>query len=783
MKKIIIILLVLQSFTAFSQFSDNFNDGLFQSNSSSNRTVDWVGNTDDFIVNESLQLQLNSPNNQSPAQLRTQSSMISNTRWEFYVRMDFNPTASNYSRVYIVSDEENLTGDLNGLFIRIGYSDKNICLIQSQKGKNNKTLIQGEKRRLDNSSVAMNIRATLDDSGNFNLYSKLDEETSFTLEGSCTMDEITTSSWFGVVCTFTTTRNKLFFFDNFVVQDIDNDNPIEEPIDEPTPTYDLPQEGDILFSEIMANPGTGSENPEYIELYNASDKTFQLNNCLFYYGDRSYRLPDKIISPKTYFILCKTTETGWFDETVNTTGVPSFPTLANGGRLLMLENNKGELISWFEYSDSMYGDNTKKGGGWSLECKDLSNLSNTADNWSASVSETGGSPGKENSIKSTYPDSETPKILSSLLLEENKIDIAFSKPMNRSSLLKTENYFLENENYQIIDLETNYPQGTQLIIQLNKFPPKGELLELDLVGIQDLSGNKLGNNASLFVGSGYEAEKSEIIINEILFNPPTGGNEYVELYNRSDKVIDLRLLSITSRRPSDGSFNRAYPLTALPLFLYPEEYVVITKSQELVCNFFDCRDESFFLEPENMPSLANASGCAVILNNVTNEVVDEFYYSESMHSSGISNKKGVALERVSFGKATNESSNWLSASAQSKYGTPGYLNSHHLEDTAIDNVFKNTIKIEYPHINNESYGINYQLDKSGYNCRIFVYDTVGRMVDTIINNETLGSQGTIYWNGKGKSNYPLSSGIYILYMEIFDTSGNVHKFKTPITVK
>jgi len=512
MKRIIFIFLVLQSVTAFAQFSDNFNDGLFQGEM---REVNWTGDVAEFRVNEALQLQLNSSVANSPAQLRTPSSMAANTRWKFYVKMNFNPTASNYAKVYLTSDEPNLNADLNGLFVRIGYTDKNICLMRSKKGSNNSTLIAGERQRLNLTSVAVTIKATLDTDGKFNLYSRLETESDFVLEGSCDLSDIPVSNWFGLVCIFTATRSAHFFFDNFVVQDLD-----EEDLDEEDPKPDLPQEGDV-------------------------------------------------------------------------------------------------------------------------------------------------------------------------------------------------------------------------------------------------------------------------IINEILFNPPTGGNEYVELYNRSDKTFDLRYLSITSRRPSDGSFNTIYPLTASPLLLHPGEYVVVTRNRNLVCEFFDCREESLFAEPTSMPSLANTSGCAVILNNVTNEIVDQFYYSETMHSKSIpsSARKGVALERIHPDLPADEASSWASASSQSGYGTPGYINSQYSEHTGIQNPNDNFIAIEYPALGDDRYGIRYRLDKPDYNGRLFIYDAVGRKVNTVINNELLGSQGVIYWNGQSASGRKLQSGIYIVYLEIVDLSGVVHKFKTPAVVR
>jgi hypothetical protein len=774
MKKIVALFLVMQSMAAFSQFSDNFNDGLFLNGPGSNRETNWTGDVTEFIVNESLQLQLNSSASQSPSQLKTQSYIVRNTLWEFYVKMDFNPTVSNYTKIYLVSDEEDLNGDLNGLFIRIGYTSKNICLMRQQKGSNNRTLIQGVAQRLDLPSVSVNIKAVLDATGTFYLYSRLEGESSFTLEGTCSIQDIPVSAWFGIVCTFSSSRSKLFFFDDFVVKTLDGGVP--------EPVYDIPREGDILFSEIMANPGAA--NPEYVELYNATDKTFRLQDCLFYYGTSSYKLPDKPIAPHSYFVLCKTSAVAWFAEGVNVSGVSSFPTLANTGRLLMLENVQSELISWFEYSDKMYNDNTKKGGGWSLECIDLSNLSNMADNWSASMDPSGGTPGRANSIQSNRPDTEPPTVVSSSLLGNNTVEIVFSKPMNRKTLLNTNSYSIPEAAYAVTQVETNYPYANMASVQLNNFPPKGELIELVLSGLRDLSGNGLAEAKSVWIGSAFEAQESDVVINEILFNPPAGGNEYVELYNRSNKVLDLRYLSITSRRPSDGSFNKAYPLTLMPVFLYPDEYVVITKKQDLVCGFFNCRSESLFIEPESMPSLANTSGCAVILNNITNEIVDQFYYNESMHSKGLTSKKGVALEKIDFNVPSSDANNWASASTQSGYGTPGYQNSQYAK-TITDIDLKNnlSIRIEYPSENNENYGIQYYLDKAGYHCRLFVYDPMGRLVDTIANNELLERQGVFYWNGNGKTHRKLSAGVYIVYMEVFDTTGNVHSFKTPVIIK
>jgi hypothetical protein len=179
-----------------------------------------------------------------------------------------------------------------------------------------------------------------------------------------------------------------------------------------------------------------------------------------------------------------------------------------------------------------------------------------------------------------------------------------------------------------------------------------------------------------------------------------------------------------------------------------------------------------------MPVLANTSGCVVLINNKTNEVIDEFAYRENMHSAGISNKKGISLERSDFNQPTNDEDNWYSASADSGFGTPGYQNSQKTGKDGIED-----ISIIYPEFSTDNYFVHYHLDKQGYRCRAFVFDSMGRRVSIIANNELLGTEGKLLWNGKGSSNQSLVTGIYIVYVEVYNIDGNVKKFRKPVVVK
>jgi len=774
MRKIIFMLLFVAPCCVFSQISDNFNDGLFQGT----RSVSWTGDVEKFIVNSDLQLQLNAPTTGSPAQLETVSALSANAYWEWWMKLDFNPTSSNYAKVYLCSDAPDLTGDLNGLFIRVGYTNKNLCLV-SQKGKTTKILIDGIANRLSKASVSLHVQAKLDKEGTFSLYSKLDDEPGYVLEGTCSLTDVFSGGYFGMVCTFSSTRNKSFYFDDVLVRQLRDDEQDEGSGDSGNPEQpadpQLPEAGDVVFSEIMANQGSSGD--EYVELYNRSNKTFNLKNCLYFYGDKSYKLPDAVINPHDYFVLTKTTAVANFPGDIKVYGVTSFPTLANAGKLLMFGRDDGTLISWFEYSDAMYGSAEKKAGGWSLECIDLENKSNMASNWTGSDN-TGGTPGKVNSVNKVNPDTEIPTVTGIQTVSDTEVKLTFSKPMDRQTLTNNLSYTLSDNSYKITSLTPNYPQGTEITLQFNMLPPQGTLVELNLTGVKDLSGFGL-DNKTILLGSGYEASVNDIVINEILFNPPAGGNEYVEIYNRSNKAFDLRFLSITSRKPSDGSLNKLYALASTPLLLQPQQYLVITKSQDLVCSFYECRPSSTFVELSVMPSLANTSGTAVLLNNLTNEVIDEFAYNEKMHDAGISNKKGISLERVDFNQPANDPQNWHSATAASGFGTPGYQNSQYDSKTGIGE----EITISNPQISSDNYVIHYRLQTSGYRCRAYIYDMMGRKVTIVANNELLGTEGDLVWNGKKDSGQKLISGIYLLYMEVYDMNGVIKTFKKPVVVK
>jgi hypothetical protein len=273
-------------------------------------------------------------------------------------------------------------------------------------------------------------------------------------------------------------------------------------------------------------------------------------------------------------------------------------------------------------------------------------------------------------------------------------------------------------------------------------------------------------------------EPEEIIFNELLPNPYTGGSEYIELYNRSTRPLSLKGLAIATRK-QDQSVGTAYPLSSILSPVEAGHYVLLTKEKAGVSSFYGLRSPDALHELK-LPVLANALSTLILFRLQDGTVIDEVSYTSKWHASSIKDQKGVALERIDPDLPTQEASNWTSAAQSAGYGTPGYLNSQ----------FRNAKNGEpsgfSPPFLTETgdYLFPYHLDQPGYGCTAHLYNTAGRRVAEITNNERLPQSGQLQWNGHALNNTRLPTGLYILSIDLYHhTTGKRKRHKTVFLMK
>ena len=274
-----------------------------------------------------------------------------------------------------------------------------------------------------------------------------------------------------------------------------------------------------------------------------------------------------------------------------------------------------------------------------------------------------------------------------------------------------------------------------------------------------------------------QPQPGDIIINELLPEPFVDGSEYIELYNRSEQELSLKDVCISTRK-SDGSLNTRYPLEAYPQTLQAGDYLLLTKSIEGVENFYSLPASLNWLECK-LPVLSNTGSTVVLYREEGEIIIDEVSYSPKWHASTVKNKKGVALERKDPDKDSQNADNWTSAASSAGFGTPGLENSQYLNGETETDSEEIDDPIYQP---TGTFQIPYRLNQSGYMARGWIFDLSGRKVALIADNTSLGTQGYLEWNGKGRDGSPVNTGIYIIYLELWHPGGNVIRKKQVLLI-
>ena len=300
--------------------------------------------------------------------------------------------------------------------------------------------------------------------------------------------------------------------------------------------YNIPFFGaykDVVITEFMAdpNPSVGLPEAEYLEIFNNTSQTISLENWTLSDGSTTITLADQPFLPQTY-LLCFDPSSGASYGIINTIEGP-IPTLNNSGDIIVLRDNNGLVIDSVAYSIGWYQDAQKALGGWSLELKNIDSPCHDPSNWGVSENATGGTPGYENSIYTNAPNTQAPRIQEVYIENDSVIYFVFDKNIESGNVSINP---VANLSLVLI--------GSELKVTVSNFNLL-ETYQLTVAGFSDCWGNIMNDFTYLFAIP-EAIEKGDVIINEVLFNPATGGSDYIEVVNISDKVLAINNLQIAN---------------------------------------------------------------------------------------------------------------------------------------------------------------------------------------------------------------------------------------------
>ena len=527
----------------------------------------------------------------------------------------------------------------------------------------------------------------------------------------------------------------------------------------------------IVVSEIMSKPSpvVGLPDAKYVEIYNRSDNAVSLSGWKIALGSTTKALPSVIINAKSYLVLTSADNAFLFEDFENVVGVDGMPSFAQGGTTISLSDKNGNIVHTLTFSSSWHDDNFKAQGGYSLEMVDLNNPCEGEANWRSTLNSRGGTPGTQNSVNASNPDRTMPYPTDAEVVNDTVV-VYFSEVV-LPEMISTQNFSVEelgNPTFvKIIE-----PQLTVVKMKFNAEIQRGKVYMLNIgENITDCSGNNVEVNTQIRFGIGVQAEYNDLAINELLFNPYSGSSDFVELYNRSNKVIDLKDLWISNTN-DDGSVKDSYQITNISRLILPQEYCAFSTDIADLYNHYTIEHSENLYKVAKMPSMPDDKGTIIITGRAF-DTIDIVSYNKSQHYKLLSSQDGVSLERINYDVPASDLSNWHSAAQDAGFATPGYVNSQFHEIGEIESQISLSSEVFSP--DNDGYEdqlvITYSLDVAGYSGTIAVYSTNGRLVQTLVNNRSLGSVGNIVWDGFDAQNRLCPAGIYIVYVELFNLEG------------
>jgi hypothetical protein len=535
---------------------------------------------------------------------------------------------------------------------------------------------------------------------------------------------------------------------------------------------------DVVITEIMADPTpqVGLPNAEYIEIRNVSSTAFNLN---------SWHLSDAagtatitasfVLQPDSAVVLCSNTNAPLLAAYGRAIGVTSFPSLDNDGETLILRSPQNRIIHAVSYTSAWYSNEAKKHGGWSLEMIDPKNPCQGSSNWKASTDPLGGTPARTNSVNGNNRDLTPPQLKRTYTTDSLTAILIFDEPLDSSTASLVANFNVSGNN--VVSAICLPPLFDRVQIKLSTPMLSSTVYSISVASIKDCSGNVIGNFNKAPLGIPAIATAGEVVINEILFNPKSGGSDYVELYNRSRKIVDLNRLFLANRN-GNGVLSSLVRISDQPFYLFPGEYIAVTEDELNVSFNYLVKNADALIPVSSLPSWPDDKGTVAVVE-INNTVIDEVAYEDDWHFALIANPEGVALERIDPEIATQKKDNWTSAASTAGYGTPGYRNSQYKQSASGNGMMDIVPKVFSPDNDgiDDLVAISLKTDGAGYVANIKLFDANGRLVRYLVKNATMGKEGSWNWDGLDDKNARLPIGSYVVHAELFNLEGKKQQWK------
>ncbi len=241
---------------------------------------------------------------------------------------------------------------------------------------------------------------------------------------------------------------------------------------------------DVVINELMIDPSpvVGLPEAEFIELYNPTDKFFQLEDWAISDDDSpsaSERFGAFILRPDSYVIICDDADESLFTGFGYVIAVSNLGALTNSGDDVVLSDAAGSIIDALSYTDAPSDGVAYEHINPLLPCQGTFN-------YAASTDEEGGTPGAVNSVFDDSPDEVPPTMVDIEVFDGDSLVLSFSEAIDPSTVsagsVTIEGFTVTEatvSSYDVVSLRLDGPLESEASH------------EIGFAGIADCSGNQV----------------------------------------------------------------------------------------------------------------------------------------------------------------------------------------------------------------------------------------------------------------------------------------------------
>jgi hypothetical protein len=556
----------------------------------------------------------------------------------------------------------------------------------------------------------------------------------------------------------------------------------------------------LVINEIMYDPLEGQN--EWLELYNPT--SFPVDIFDWTFGDKptvsgstnifSISGTSIIIQPGEFLVIAadSTLLSCFSSLRVSKSNVhlvilnhPGGFSFNDGGDAIVLKDLTGETIDSVMYLSGWGGQNGK-----SLERIDFNEPSTLVTNWGTSFDSLGGTPGNINSIARLNYDLMLTNVTQSLVNSYDHIIPMINAVVRNTGKLPVSFFslhFYADTNHSgfgesdelvstINSIQTLMPGDSVTFSEMFPTLASGELRML--IQISDTLDERQRNNSLwLTVKIGFKSRS--LVVNEIMYDPLEGQNEWFELYNRSEVPVDFSQWFFTDRPTMSGNIN-SFVITSKSEIINTGEYVIISADSTIFHLYpnlmIPSNDIHVFILNRTAGFSLNNDDDALILKDLTGETIDSVAYSFNWHHPDVVDTRGRSLERINPNINSNDRRNWSTCTKTNSGATTNTVSS-------------STISISPNPFSPDGDGfedfclVRYNLPMMTSSLNMRIYDIKGRLIRTLANSELAGQQGEIIWDGLSDDKQRARIGVYVIFLEASDgSSGKVVSVKAVAVV-